>query len=45
MEKNEYIFGLRAVIEAIEAGKELDKVLIKKDLSSDMADDLFRAAR
>ena len=40
MEKNEYIFGLRAVIEAIEAGKELDKVLIKKDLSSDMADDL-----
>ena len=45
MEKNEYIFGLRAVIEAIEAGKELDKVLIEKDLSSDMADDLFRAAR
>lgn len=31
--KSEYIFGLRAVIEAIEAGKEIDKVLIRKDLA------------
>lgn len=29
----EYIFGLRAVIEAIEAGKDIDKVLIRKDLA------------
>lgn len=26
MEKNQYIFGIRAVIEAIEAGKEIDKI-------------------
>lgn len=45
MEKNDYIFGLRAVIEAIEAGKEIDKVLIKKDLSGEMANELFKAAR
>ena len=27
MEKNEMIFGIRAVIEAVEAGKEIDKIL------------------
>ena len=26
MEKNEMIFGIRAVIEAVEAGKEIDKI-------------------
>lgn len=30
MERNEYIFGIRAVMEAIEAGKDIDKVYIKK---------------
>ena len=29
MERNEYIFGIRAVMEAIEAGKDIDKVFIK----------------
>lgn len=33
MDKNEYVFGLRAVIEAIESGKSIDKVLIRKDLA------------
>lgn len=41
MEKNEYIFGIRAIIEAIEAGKEIDKVLVKKDLSGDLSRELF----
>lgn len=40
-EKNEMIFGIRAVIEAIEAGKEIDKVLIKKDLGGDLAKEMF----
>jgi len=39
------IFGLRPVIEAIEAGKELDKILIKKDLNSDLAKELFSAMK
>lgn len=30
MDKNDYIFGMRAVMEAIEAGKEIDKILVKK---------------
>ncbi|MDE7189484.1 MAG: 23S rRNA (guanosine(2251)-2'-O)-methyltransferase RlmB, partial [Muribaculaceae bacterium] len=33
MEKTDYIFGLRAIIEAIEAGRSIDKVLIRKDLA------------
>lgn len=41
MEKKDYIFGLRAIIEAIEAGKNIDKVLIRKDLSGDLAKDLM----
>lgn len=40
-EKNEMIFGVRAVIEAIEAGKEIDKVLVKKDIQSDLSKELF----
>lgn len=41
MEKNEYIFGRRAVIEAIEADKQIDKVLVRKDLSGDLAKELL----
>lgn len=38
---NGMIFGIRAVIEAIEAGKEIDKLLIKKDLQGDLSKELF----
>ena len=44
-EKNEMIFGVRAVIEAIEAGKEIDKILIKKDIQSDLSKELFAALK
>ena len=37
----DYIYGLRAIIEAIDAGKEVDKIFIKKDLSGDLASELF----
>ncbi|MFC2089166.1 23S rRNA (guanosine(2251)-2'-O)-methyltransferase RlmB [Bacteroidota bacterium] len=41
MNKEEYIFGIHAVIEAIDAGKELDKVLIRTSRgTSDMMGDL-----
>ncbi len=45
MEKNEMIFGIRAVIEAVEAGKEIDKVLVKKELQSDLSKELFAALK
>lgn len=35
------IFGVRAVIEAVQAGKEIDKVLVKKDIQSDLSKELF----
>ena len=44
-DKNEMIFGVRAVIEAIEAGKEIDKILVKRDLQSDLSKELFAALK
>ena len=41
IEKNEMIFGVRAVIEAIQAGKEIDRILIKRDIQSDLSKELF----
>ena len=35
-DKNEMIFGIRAVLEALQAGKEVDKILMKKDLQGDL---------
>lgn len=45
MEKNKYIFGIRAVMEALEAGKEIDKVFIKKDLNGDLAKEMLAMLR
>ena len=45
MDKNEMIFGVRAVIEAIQAGKEIDKILVKKDIQSDLSKELFAAIK
>lgn len=36
MKRKDFIFGIRAVIEAIEAGKDIDKVLVKRDLSGEL---------
>jgi len=40
MDANDYIFGLRAIMEAVEAGKEIDKVFLKKDLNGELAAEL-----
>ena len=45
MERNEFIFGIRAVMEAIEAGKQIDKIFIKKDLSGELATELLELVR
>lgn len=39
------IFGLHAIIEAIEAGKTIDKLMLKKDLSGELARTLINLAR
>ena len=41
LEKSDYIYGIRAVIEAVEAGKEIDKVFINRDLHGDLARELM----
>lgn len=45
MDKENYIYGLRAIIEAVEAGKQIDKVFIKKDLQGELASELFEILR
>ena len=44
-EKSDMIFGVRAVIEAIEAGKDIDKILVKRDIQSDLSKELFTALK
>lgn len=44
-EKKEMIFGIRAVTEAILSGTEIDTILLKKDMQSEVADDLLAAIR
>lgn len=41
MEKSDYIFGIRAIIEAIDAGRNIDKVLVRRDFTGDLARELY----
>lgn len=45
MDRNDYIFGIRPVIEAIEAGRDIDKIFVSKELHSDVACELLDKAR
>ena len=45
IEKDQYIFGIRAVIEAIQSGKEIDKLLIKKDINGELISELFEVVK
>ena len=40
IQSSDYIFGIRAVMEAIEAGRDIDRVYIKKDLQGELAQQL-----
>jgi 23S rRNA (guanosine2251-2'-O)-methyltransferase len=45
MERTEMIYGTRAVIEAIRAGKEIEKVMIQSGLNNDLVKELIVVAR
>lgn len=45
MKEKEMIFGIRAVIEAAEAGKDIDKVLVKRELSGELFKELQAVLR
>lgn len=40
MKEKEMIFGIRAVIEAVEAGKDVDRVLVKRELGGELFKEL-----
>ncbi len=42
MNKEDFVFGTRAVIEAIKTGRSIEKVLIKKGLNNDLFRELYQ---
>lgn len=42
---NDFIFGIRTILEAIRAKKEIDKILLSDKLSGELAAELFREIR
>ena len=45
MEKDNQIFGIRAIIEAINAKKEIDKVFVQKEARGDLMQDLMKTMK
>lgn len=41
--ESEMIYGMHAIIEAIDAGKEIDKIIMKNDMQGRLSHDLFKA--
>lgn len=45
IDKSQYIYGIHAVLEAIEAGKDIDKILLSKTLNDETAREISDKAR
>lgn len=45
MTNKNYVYGIRAIIEAIRSGKEIEKLLLSKQAGGDLFNDLFALAR
>jgi len=45
IDKTQYIYGIHAVLEAIEAGKDIDKILLSKTLNDETAKEISDRAR
>ncbi|HKI90212.1 MAG TPA: 23S rRNA (guanosine(2251)-2'-O)-methyltransferase RlmB [Draconibacterium sp.] len=45
MQKNDIVFGTRAVIEAIKKGRSIEKVLVKKGLNNELYQELYQLMR
>lgn len=41
----DYIYGLRAIIEAIKEGRPIDKLFVKRDITGDLAGEMLALAR
>lgn len=45
MDKSDYIFGIRPVLEALEASESIDKILIKRDFTGELAKEVLAKAK
>ena len=45
IDKNQFIYGIHAVLEAIDAGKDIDKILLSKTLNAATAQEIIDKAR
>ena len=45
IDKSQYIYGVHAVLEAIDAGKDIDKILLSKTLNAETAKEIDERAR
>lgn len=45
MTSEDFVFGTRAVLEAVNSGKHIDKILIKKGLNNELFQELFNRIR
>ena len=45
MQKDDFVFGTRAVIEAIKTGRSIEKVLVKKGLNNELFQELYQLMR
>ena len=45
MQREEYVYGIRAIMEAIDAGREIDKLMIARDVNGQLIVELMEKAR
>ena len=45
IDKSQYIYGIHAVLEALDAGKDIDKILLSKTLNDETAKEISEQAR
>ena len=45
MERSDYIFGIRPVLEALEASESIDKILIKREINGELVKEVLRKTR
>ena len=45
IDKTQYIYGIHAVLEALEAGKDIDKIFLSKTLNDETAKEIMDSAR
>lgn len=45
MDRSDYIFGIRPVMEALEASKSIDKILVKREMNGELVKELLLQAK